>query len=153
MVCSETSISLSRFYLKKITQYWSILTFYVKYFNSKIFCVSNTILLLPERARTKIQLHYSIFIIYNKNTWLNILSFLSVCLVTASQRSWRITTLVRALSLFLPILHLESLLKAMPVKTGLEVIVSEATEKPRVLIIVQLLWSYIVTVFPMLIRT
>lgn len=41
----------------------------------------------------------------------------------------------------------------MPVKTGLEVIVSEATEKPRVLIIVQLLWSYIVTVFPMLIGT
>lgn len=153
MVCSETSISLSRFYLKKLTQYWSILTFYVKYFNSKIFFVSNTILLLPERARTKIQLHYSIFIIYNKNTWLNILSFLSVCLVTASQRSWRITTRVRAISLFLPILHLESLLKAMPVKTGLEVIVSEATEKPRVLIIVQLLWSYIVTVFPMLIRT
>ena len=70
---------------------------------------------------------------------------------------------MRALSLCLPILHLESL----PVKTGLEVIcsivlakfqapsasVSEATEKPRVLIIVELLWSYIVTVFPMLIGT
>ena len=27
-----------------------------------------TQLLLPERAQTKIQLHYSIFIIYNKNT-------------------------------------------------------------------------------------
>lgn len=131
MVCSETSISLSRFYLKKLTQYWSILTFYVKYFNSKIFFVSNTILLLPERARTKIQLHYSIFIIYNKNTWLNILSFLSVCLVTASQRSWRITTRVRAISLFLPILHLESLLKAMPVKTGLEVICSMCSQSFR----------------------
>ena len=31
--------------------------------------------------------------------------------------------------------------------------VSEATEKPRVLIVVELLWSYIVTVFPMLIGT
>ena len=28
--------------------------------------------------------------------------------------------------------------------------VSEATEKPGVLIIVQLLWNYIVTLFPML---
>ena len=59
---------------------WNILT--------RKYSALQTQLLLPERTQTKIQLHYSIFIIYNKNTWLNIISFLSVCLVTASQRSY-----------------------------------------------------------------